>query len=65
MLARGDDIIPLVGARTRPRLAEALQACDIELSADEVERIATAVPSDAVSGSRYDDRQMTMLDSER
>lgn len=65
VLARGDDIIPLVGARTRPRLVEALQACDIELSEGDLERIAAAVPSDAVLGTRYDDRQMTMLDSER
>jgi aryl-alcohol dehydrogenase-like predicted oxidoreductase len=65
VLARGDDIVPLVGARSRPRLAEALQACDIELGEEELERIAAAVPSEAVSGTRYDDRQMAMLDSER
>jgi aryl-alcohol dehydrogenase-like predicted oxidoreductase len=65
VLGRGDDIVPLVGARSRPRLAEAVQACDIELSKEELERIAAAVPSEAVAGTRYDNRQMAMLDSER
>ena len=63
--SRGDDIVPLIGARTRERLREALGALDVELSAEDLERIERAVPPDAAAGSRYDERQMAHLDSER
>ena len=65
VLAQGDDIVPLVGARQRDRLAEALGALDLELSAADLARIERAVPADAAAGDRYDARGMAMLDSER
>jgi pyridoxine 4-dehydrogenase len=64
-LSRGNDIVPLVGARRRDRLTEALRALDVSLSADDLARIERAVPPDAVAGDRYDQRGMAMLDSER
>jgi aryl-alcohol dehydrogenase-like predicted oxidoreductase len=64
-LSRGEDIVPLVGARRRDRLEEALGALEIELTADDVAAIERAVPKDAVAGERYDERQMAILDSER
>ncbi len=64
-LARGEDIIPLVGARTRERLTEALGALELKLTAEEVERIERAVPADAAAGDRYNAQQMATLDSER
>jgi aryl-alcohol dehydrogenase-like predicted oxidoreductase len=64
-LSRGNDVVPLVGARRRDRLAEALGALDVVLSADDLARIDRAVPPDAVAGDRYDQRGMAMLDSER
>src|SRR4051795_3268482 len=42
VLSRGDDIVPLVGARPRERLHEALGALDVELSADDLDRIEQA-----------------------
>jgi aryl-alcohol dehydrogenase-like predicted oxidoreductase len=63
--SRGDDIIPLIGTKRRNRLAEALQALDMTLSADDLAAIEAAVPAEAVAGSRYDASQMAMLDSER
>src|SRR3954469_22478518 len=65
VLARGEDVVPLVGARTRERLREALGALDVELSAAALERIEQAVPPGAAAGARYDERQMVHLDSER
>ena len=53
-LHRGDDIVPLVGARTRERLAEALAALEIRLDADDMARLEAAVPAAAVAGARYD-----------
>ena len=64
-LSRGDDIVPLVGARSRERLTEALGALELELGADELDRIEQAIPPDAVSGERYQAEQMAVLDSER
>src|SRR5215217_6159344 len=65
VLARGDDTVPLIGARTRERLDEALGGLDVELSADDLERIERAIPPDAAAGERYAAPQMAMLDSER
>jgi len=65
VLAQGDDIVPLVGARTRERLAESLGALDLTLDAADLAAIERAVPTDAASGDRYDARQMSILDSER
>jgi aryl-alcohol dehydrogenase-like predicted oxidoreductase len=65
VLSRGEDIIPLVGARRRERLAEALGALELRLSPEQLGALERAVPPDAVAGTRYDARGMAMLDSER
>ena len=65
VLSRGEDIVPLVGARQRHRLAEALGALDLDLGAEDVAAIERAVPADAAAGTRYAPAQMAMLDSER
>src|ERR1700689_515309 len=63
--SRGTDIIPLIGTKRRDRLAEALQALDLRLSADDLAAIEAAVPASAVAGDRYDQSQVAALDSER
>jgi aryl-alcohol dehydrogenase-like predicted oxidoreductase len=65
VLARGDDIVPLVGTTRRDRLAEALKALQVQLSEDDLATIEAAAPPGAAAGARYDERQMAMLDSER
>ncbi len=65
VLSRGEDIVPLVGARTRARLDEALGALDVTLDAADLAAIEAAVPADAAAGERYAPAQMAMLDSER
>jgi aryl-alcohol dehydrogenase-like predicted oxidoreductase len=47
------DIVPLVGARTRERLAEALPASELNLTADDLAEIEKAVPAGAARGDRY------------
>ena len=64
VLHRGEDIVPLVGARRRDRLAEALGALEIRLSADDLAAIERAVPAGAAAGGRYQEAQMAALDSE-
>jgi aryl-alcohol dehydrogenase-like predicted oxidoreductase len=65
VLSRGEDIVPLIGARRRDRLDEALGALDVTLTEDDLAAIERAVPADAALGSRYPEAQMAMLDSER
>jgi aryl-alcohol dehydrogenase-like predicted oxidoreductase len=65
VLAKGRHIVPLVGARTRKQLEESLGALDVTLSADDIARLEAAVPATAVAGTRYDEHQMRILDSER
>ncbi|MBM2615843.1 aldo/keto reductase [Actinoplanes sp. LDG1-06] len=59
--AQGADIVPLVGARTRERLSEALPALDITLTADDLADIEKAVPLGAARGDRYPTAMMTTL----
>ncbi|MGV9564802.1 aldo/keto reductase [Streptomyces sp. NPDC003480] len=69
VLSRGPrhraDIVPLVGARTRQRLSEALGALDVTLDQADLAAIEAAVPADAAAGARYPETQMNHLDSER
>ncbi|WP_030317420.1 aldo/keto reductase [Streptomyces flavochromogenes] len=61
---QGVDIVPLVGARRRDRLAEALGALDVTLDAADLAAIEEAVPAGAAAGDRYPAAQMAHLDSE-
>lgn len=62
--AQGDDIVPLVGARRRDRLSEALGASALTLSDADLTAIAEAMPADAAAGARYPEAQLAHLDSE-
>jgi aryl-alcohol dehydrogenase-like predicted oxidoreductase len=63
--SRGEDVVPLIGARRRDQLSEALAALDLRLSGRELEAIEAAVPENAAAGARYGEAQMADLDSER
>lgn len=65
VLSRGVDVVPLVGARQRNRLAEALGALQVELTADDQARLEQALPLGAAAGERYNMHGMAALDSER
>ena len=65
VLAKGARIVPLVGARTRAQLAESLLAVRFELTPEDIARIEKVIPPTAVAGTRYDQHQMRILDSER
>jgi aryl-alcohol dehydrogenase-like predicted oxidoreductase len=62
--SRGDDVVPLIGARRREQLAEVLAGLSATLAPDLLERIEAAVPPSAVAGDRYAAPQMAHLDSE-
>jgi aryl-alcohol dehydrogenase-like predicted oxidoreductase len=65
VLTRGEDVVPLVGARRRDRLHEALGALDVELDDADLARIEDAIPATAAAGDRYPSFAMAELDSER
>ena len=65
VLSRGEDIIPLIGARTRERLDEALGAAEITLTGPDLDELARAVPAEAVAGARYPEHSLPDLDTER
>jgi pyridoxine 4-dehydrogenase len=65
VLSRGQEIVPLVGARRRDRLAEALGALDLDLSEADLAQIERAVPPGAAAGERYHPSRLAGLDSER
>lgn len=65
VLSRGKDLVPVIGARTRTQLAEALGALKLELSPDTLKAIEAAVTPESIAGTRYAPEHMTNLDSER
>ena len=65
VMAQGDDIIPLIGARRRERLDEALGALPLKLTATQLAELAQAIPADAAAGGRYPAAALEHLDSER
>jgi aryl-alcohol dehydrogenase-like predicted oxidoreductase len=63
--AQGVDIIPLIGTKRRDRLAEALGALSLKLSAEQLAALTRAIPPNAALGERYPAAAMAHLDSER
>ncbi len=65
VLAKGDFIVPVIGARKRTQLADSLAALNVKLTTEEIAAIEAAIPPEAVAGTRYGEEQMRVLDSER
>lgn len=65
VMEQGTDIVPLVGARTRSRLQEALGALDAVLLQSDLDALELIVPQGAAAGGRYNDFQLSHLDSEK
>ena len=58
VLARGDDIVPIPGARKPERVEENAGALDILLSPEELTQIDKAFPAGAAAGERYPEAGM-------
>ncbi len=65
VLARGDDIVPLVGARRPDQVETALRALELRLERDVLAAVERAAPAAQVAGTRYPTEHMAGLDSER
>jgi aryl-alcohol dehydrogenase-like predicted oxidoreductase len=53
LLAQGDDVLPIPGTKRVSYLEENVAAADIDLTAEQLEGLAAAVPPDQVAGDRY------------
>jgi aryl-alcohol dehydrogenase-like predicted oxidoreductase len=58
-LAQGDDIVPIPGTKRRTYLEQNVGALDLELTDEDLARIAVEIPAPA--GDRYDDFRMSLL----
>ena len=65
VLAKEPIAVPVMGARTRRQLSETLAALETRLTADEVAELEHRVPAEEIAGTRYDEHQMRVLDSEK
>ena len=63
--AQGNDIVPLVGARRRDRLSEALGALDVKLTEAHLTALDNAFPPGVAAGARYPEAQLAHMDSEK
>jgi aryl-alcohol dehydrogenase-like predicted oxidoreductase len=53
VLAQGDDVVAIPGTRNPKRLDEDAGALKVQLTADDLARIAAAVPAGSAAGERY------------
>ena len=63
--AKQPHFVPIIGARTRGQLTDALGALGKPLSATDVVALEALIPENAIAGSRYGAEQMATLDSEK
>jgi aryl-alcohol dehydrogenase-like predicted oxidoreductase len=61
ILHQGSDIAPIPGTTKISRLEENIGAVDVALSAEDLSRIAAAVPETAIEGERYSKAGLAMV----
>ena len=61
VLARGEDIVPIPGTKRRKYLEENLAAAEVELTAEDLERIEEIAPVGAAAGTRYPETAMKSI----
>jgi len=62
LLYKGDDIVPIPGTKHRKYLEENAGAANVQLGADDMTQLDTALAPDKISGPRYNERQAAMVD---
>lgn len=61
LLAQGNDIVPIAGTKRRKYLEENLGALDVDLSAEDLERLDKIAPLGVAKGERYPESSMAFL----
>lgn len=62
VMAQGSDIVPIPGTKRRKYLEENVAAIEVKLTKEDLRRIDEVFPPDAVSGERYPEHMMAMVD---
>lgn len=62
LLQKGDDIVPIPGTKRRTYLEENVAAVSLKLTPEEVAQLDRALSPDRVSGPRYNERMMALVD---
>jgi aryl-alcohol dehydrogenase-like predicted oxidoreductase len=62
LLHKGQDIVPIPGSKRRQHLEENAGAAVVSLGAEEMAALDAALSPDKVSGPRYNEKQMTLVD---
>jgi aryl-alcohol dehydrogenase-like predicted oxidoreductase len=62
LLHKGDDIVPIPGTKRRSYLEENVAAVSIQLEAGEMAELDQALSPEAISGPRYNERMMALVD---
>jgi aryl-alcohol dehydrogenase-like predicted oxidoreductase len=62
LLQKGEDIVPIPGTKRRTYLEENIAAVSVRLEPDEMADLDRALSPEAVSGPRYNERMMSLVD---
>ena len=62
LLHKGPDIVPIPGTKRRKYLEENVGAANIALSAEEMRTLDESLSPEKISGPRYNEKQMSMVD---
>ena len=62
VLARGEDLVPIPGTKSRVRLEENVRALDVRLTPADLARIEEIAPKGVASGERYHEMAMKAID---
>ena len=62
LLAQGQNIVPIPGAKCRTHLEENMSATSVKLSKSDLALVDTIVPREAAAGKRYSERFMKLVD---
>jgi aryl-alcohol dehydrogenase-like predicted oxidoreductase len=61
-LQKGDDVVPIPGTKRRSYLEENVAAASLRLSTEEMAQLDHALSPEAISGPRYNERMMGLVD---
>jgi aryl-alcohol dehydrogenase-like predicted oxidoreductase len=62
VLAKGNDIVPVIGVKRRESLTDTLAALEVSLTGDDIDLFEKHVPEGTIAGDRYPPEQMAVVD---
>jgi len=62
LLAQGNDIVPIPGAKRRETMEDSMKAADLVISVEELDALTHGLPRGAAAGKRYDDSMMQTVE---